>query len=157
MPFTILLFVTRKPSLSPSEFKDYWETKHIPLLKSLTGPLFPQNHTRRYLARINREGFGGPANRDHPLLTLRGIQQERDYDGVAEMTFETKQAFQDFYSAIYEKGTAAKLAEDEGHFLDAGKFEAVVVGETTTTYKDQADGETTTKYKDQVDGVIDEK
>lgn len=133
MTYTVLLFVTRKATLTSEQFKDHWENKHIPLLKSLTGSLFPLHHTRRYFARIERQGFGGPANRDHPLLALRGNVQEFDYDAVAELTFQDEKAFHDFYKTIYDTEVAAKLAEDEEHFIDSAAFKSVVVGETIIT------------------------
>ena len=58
MTYTILLFVTRNPKLSPSEFKPYYENVHIPLAQRLCNGNWPFNFTRRYLARITRAGFG---------------------------------------------------------------------------------------------------
>jgi hypothetical protein len=139
MTYSILLFVTRKPTLSTEEFKDYWENKHIPLLKSLTGPHFPLRCTRRYLARIDRKGFGGPANRDHPLLVLRGNVDEFDYDGVAEMSWEDEKAFHKFYRAIWQTDVAVKLAADEESFMDVSRFKAVTVGETLETNREPAE------------------
>lgn len=107
----------------------------MPLLQKLTGPLFPKHFTRRYLARTERKGFGGPANRDHPLLVLRGSLEEFDFDGVADLTFDSEKAFHDFYRCIYESGAAAKLAEDEDLFLEPGTMKMVVVGETICTTK----------------------
>ncbi|PSN72025.1 hypothetical protein BS50DRAFT_569605 [Corynespora cassiicola Philippines] len=136
MPYTVVYFITRKPTLSSDQFKDYWESKHIPLLQSLTGPLFPAEYTRRYLARIDRKGFGGPSNRDRPLLVLRGSPEDIDWvDGIAELSFDTEKAFQEFYRCIYETEAAAKLAADEEMFMDTSQIKAVVVGETTTTKK----------------------
>ena len=89
MTYIVIHFVTRKPTLTIEEFKHYWENTHIPLLKSLTGPLFPLHHKRRYLARTERKGFGGPANRDHPPLIIRGTPDDFDFDGIAEMEWET--------------------------------------------------------------------
>lgn len=133
MTYTIIIFVTRKPTITSEEFRDHWENKHIPLLKSLTGPLFPLQHKRRYFARIERKGFGGPANRDHPPLVLRGSPEDFDFDGVAELTWEDEKKFQDYYKAIYETDAAAQLAKDEELFLDAGKMKSIVVSESTGT------------------------
>jgi hypothetical protein len=133
MPYNVFLFITRKPSLTREEFKDYYENTHIPLLKSLVGPLFPLHHTRQYFARTDRKGFGGPANRDHPNYLLRGAPEGFDYDVIAELTWENEKTFHDFYKAIYETDVAAQLALDKEHFLDSGSLRSVVVGETTDT------------------------
>ena len=133
MAYTILLFVTRKPNLSSEEFKHYYENVHIPLAQRLCAANWPHKFTRRYLARITRKGFGGPANPDRPPLLLRGDAQDIDYDCVSEMTFENEKAFYAFYKRVYEKDVAATLAADETAFLELGKTRVVVVGETVST------------------------
>lgn len=132
MPYTILLFLTRKPNLSPEEFKHHYENVHIPLAKRFCANKWPHKFTRQYLARITRKGFGGPANPDRPPLLLRGDAQDIDYDCVSEMTFESEHAFQAFYKRVYEKDVAATLAADETTFLELGKTRVVVVGETVS-------------------------
>lgn len=102
----------------------------------MVSDVWPTTFTRRYFARINRKGFGGPANPDHPILTLRGELNELDCDCVAEMTFPSEKAFRVFYKRIYEKETAAILAEDENKFLEKGKVRVIVVGETWSTGPD---------------------
>ncbi|KAH6616801.1 EthD domain-containing protein [Boeremia exigua] len=133
MAYTILLFVTRRPDLSPEAFRDHYENVHIPLAQRLCAGSWPYKFTRQYLARITRRGFGGPANPDRPPLLLRGDADVIDYDVVSEMTFESEGAFQAFYKRIYEKDVAAKLAADENEFLQLGKTRVVVVGETVST------------------------
>ena len=133
MTYTIMLFVTRKPNLSPEEFKDHYENVHIPLAQRLCAGNWPFKFTRQYLARVTRKGFGGPANPDRPPLLLRGTAQDIDYDCVGHMEFENEHAFQAFYKRVYEKDVAAKLAADEVQFLELGKTRVVVVGETIST------------------------
>lgn len=133
MAYTILLFVTRRPDLSPEEFKDYYENVHIPLAQRLCPGTWPTKFTRQYLARITRKGFGGPNNPDRPPLLLRGDAHVIDYDVVSEMTFDSEPAFQAFYKKVYEKDVAAKLAADETKFLELNKTRIVVVGETIST------------------------
>ncbi|KAF1959810.1 hypothetical protein CC80DRAFT_489894 [Byssothecium circinans] len=133
MAYTVLTFFTRNPSMTPDEFKDYWENKNIPLMQALLGDLFPIQYRRHYLARIERKGFGGPANPDHPPLMLRGSPNDFPLDGIAEMTWEDEKTFQKFYKAIHETDTALKLAKDEDLFLEPGTMKAVVVGDSTFT------------------------
>jgi hypothetical protein len=135
MTYTIILFVIRKSSLSFDEFQDHYEHKHIPLSYSLLSDVWPTTFHRRYFARINRKGFGGPANPDRPPLTLRGEMNEMD-DCVAEMTWSSEKDFRKFYKKIYEKEIAAVLAEDENRFLEQGKVRVIVVGETWSTAPD---------------------
>lgn len=53
-----------------------------------------------------------------------------DCDCVAELTFQDEMTFRRFYASLYEKETAAKLAEDEGRFLDPSLTRVVVIEET---------------------------
>jgi hypothetical protein len=133
MPYTIILFVSRDSSLTFEEFQDHYENKHIPLAYSLLSDVWPTAFHRRYLARITRKGFGGPANPDRPLLALRGDLAEMDCDCVAELTFPSEKHFSKFYKKIYEKEIAAVIAADENKFLEPGKVRVIVVGETCST------------------------
>jgi uncharacterized protein (TIGR02118 family) len=123
--FTIRVFVARKPSLSPTAFKDHWENTHIPLLKSLSGPIFPVSHTRHYLAR-------DPLNPDHPAVVLVRKPEDFDYDGFAEVTFESEAAFQEFLKVMQ----LPEVAEDEERLTDRRKLKAIVTGETTVSKRD---------------------
>ncbi|PVI07316.1 hypothetical protein DM02DRAFT_608867 [Periconia macrospinosa] len=133
MAFSIIVFVTRKPTITPEAFKDYWENHHIPLLQSLTGDLFPREHKRLYFARAERKGFGGPANKDKPLLILRGSPEDFDFDATAELTWENEQTFHKFYKAVHRSETQAKLVKDEEIFLDPGKMRTVVIREAISS------------------------
>lgn len=139
------MFLTRASHLTIEQFQDFYEHKHVPLAYSLTSDVWPTTFSRRYLARINRIGFGGPANPDRPPLTLRGELNEMDCDCVADMTFPNEKAFRAFYKRIYEKEIAAILAENENKFLEQGKVRIVVVGETWST---GPDGVTTSEKSD---------
>ncbi|KAF1831365.1 hypothetical protein BDW02DRAFT_505489 [Decorospora gaudefroyi] len=131
--YTVVLFLTRNHSLTSDQFRDHYEHKHIPLAYSLLAPYWPIEFKRRYLHRISRKGFGGPANPDRPPLMLRGEMNELDCDCIAEMIFESEARFQEFYKKIYAKENAAILAKDEERFLSPGKTRVIVIGETWTT------------------------
>jgi hypothetical protein len=133
MLYTVFLFITRKPTITSEQFKSHWEEQHIPLLKSLVGPLFPLHYKRLYFARTQRKGFGGPANPDRPNFLLRGSPDNFDFDAVAELTWEDEKTFQEFYKAIYESETSVRLAVDEDQFMDSGGWKSVVVGSTANT------------------------
>ncbi|KAF1947663.1 hypothetical protein EJ02DRAFT_1484 [Clathrospora elynae] len=133
MTYTVVLFITRNPDLNFEQFRDYYEYKHIPLSHSLLAAHWPIDFKRRYLARITRKGFGGPANPDRPPLMLRGEMNELDCDCIAEMSFSNEAHFQCFYKKVYEKENAAILVKDEERFMEQGKMQVIVVGETWHT------------------------
>jgi hypothetical protein len=116
---TFLIFVTRKPTLSPDAFKDYYENKHIPLLRSLAGPIFPISHTRRYLAR-------DPTPPDYPPRVILGNPDGFDYDAFAEATFENEDMLREFQKVMVSK----EVLEDEDRFTDRSRLRVVALGET---------------------------
>ncbi|KAL4901506.1 hypothetical protein BDW74DRAFT_181796 [Aspergillus multicolor] len=88
MPYTILALLTRKPGLSPSEFKAYYESTHIPLLKKLCGPYFALYHKRYYLPRNRADAPGNNANitgAAYQATVLVGQQSDFEFDVYAEI------------------------------------------------------------------------
>jgi hypothetical protein len=120
--FTIRVFVTRKPGLSPDDFKDHWENKHIPLLESLSGPRFPLSHIRHYLARDS-------LNPDDRPYVLVGTSEDFTWDAYAEITFESEAQFKDFVPVM----SSREVLEDEERFTVPGKMRAVVVVDVRST------------------------
>jgi hypothetical protein len=130
MSFRLLLFVTRRPDLSPEEFKAHWETKHVELIKSIAGDQFPISHTRTYLARPAQA-----ENATWPAAVLVGSQEDFSYDGFAELVFADEAAFKSFFALVSEPENAAKIAADEEKFAVRESIKAVVIGDKTVTSK----------------------
>ncbi|KAF2467316.1 uncharacterized protein BDR25DRAFT_305713 [Lindgomyces ingoldianus] len=142
MVYTIVLFVSRKPGFSIAQFKEHWEGKHIPLLKSIAGPSFPLSHTRNYVARVGggagtRAGVspGVDATSTSPVVLVGNVEAV-DWDGYAELKFRDELHFQQFFALVNEPEAAAKIQEDEERFSDSEKFKVVVLGETISTGQD---------------------
>lgn len=133
MPYRILIFAYRKRGTSPSQFKTHYETRHVPLLKAITGPLFPKSHVRRYVQRASGGRDSPPNNGNYPATVLIGSQSDFDYDAIAELTFKDEAAFQAFFAKVNEPEAAAKIAKDEEQFLDRARMRVVVLGDCTTT------------------------
>ncbi|KKZ65990.1 hypothetical protein EMCG_08243 [[Emmonsia] crescens] len=125
--FTAVVFVTRKPDISPAAFQDHWDNKHVPLLKRLTGPRFPLSHTRHYLKRDATP----PA---YPVSTLVGDSADFTYDGFAVLTFESETALQEFLPIMHHP----EVIEDEKKFVDLAKLKAVVLGDIQTTVSERS-------------------
>jgi hypothetical protein len=94
MSFRFLLFITRKPTLTPAEFQSHWDTKHVELLKSIAGDAFPLTHTRHYIRRTAHDS-------SWPAAVLVGTQEDFTYDGIAELVFPSEAAFQTFFSICF--------------------------------------------------------
>lgn len=126
-PFTVMIFTWRLPSVTPAEFKDHYENKHMPLIQSLTGSLFPESHTRYYVQRtslLNAEGSTDTTA--HPASVLVGTQEDFTYDALAELKFKDEEAFQIFFAKCGAPEVAAQVAEDEKMFLQRSKMIAAV-------------------------------
>ncbi|KAF1959505.1 hypothetical protein CC80DRAFT_406193 [Byssothecium circinans] len=130
MAFSFFLFITRKPTLTPAEFKKHWDTKHVELIKSIAGEHFPITHTRHYIARPTEQ------NSTWPAAVLVGSQEDFTYDGIAELVFHDEQAFQTFFATVSAPEAAAKIAADEENFTVREKMKAVVKGDTSVTSRD---------------------
>ncbi|PSN69526.1 hypothetical protein BS50DRAFT_343546 [Corynespora cassiicola Philippines] len=128
MLFIFLLFVTRKPCITPAEFKSHY-TKHVELVQSIAGEAFPLTHTRHYIDRTNNNG-------SWDATVLIGTQEDFTYDGIAELVFPSKTAFETFYSIISAPEAAAKIAADEETFILRDKMRVVVIGDKTITTKE---------------------
>ncbi len=113
-----VMCITRHPKMTREEFKDYWMNKH--------GPFFMQNAdamgAKKY---VQSHTLNTPLNEG--LRASRGMQPE--YDGVAEVWFESEQALMEGMSSPEGQKLGAALLEDEGNFIDHSKSSAFIVEE----------------------------
>ena len=129
MPYTVILFVTRKPGLSISDFQHHWENVNIPLLKHMTGEDFPLAHTRHYVERDTSL----PAS---PANVLKGSQEDFGYDAVTIWTFADQGHWERFKGKWKHGEVHEALERDENAWMDKSKLKAVVVGDTRSTGRD---------------------
>lgn len=50
-PYVVAAFETRKPGTSVASFIDYYDSTHVPIIKTSMGSSFPLTHARYYLKR----------------------------------------------------------------------------------------------------------
>lgn len=53
MTYSILIVAYRKPDLTPEEFRDYYNDRHVPLIREITGEYVPNTaiiHTHPWQA-----------------------------------------------------------------------------------------------------------
>ncbi|OCL02953.1 hypothetical protein AOQ84DRAFT_420939 [Glonium stellatum] len=123
MPYEVLLLCSRIPSITPAEFKSYFESKHIPLLQSLSGPYFPTTHTRHYIQR--------PEGDDYRATVMVG--EGFEYDAVCEMSWENEAAFKQYFERVMEPEAAKRISDDDQNFVDRSSTKVVILGETRIT------------------------
>ena len=113
-----VMCITRHPDMTREDFKDYWMNKHGPFFMSNADAMgakkYVQSHT-----------LSSPLNA--ALRTSRGMQPE--YDGVAEVWFESEEALMDGMSSAEGQKLGEALQEDEGNFIDHSRSAAFIVEE----------------------------
>ena len=113
-----VMCLTRHPNLTRAEFKDYWMINH--------GPFFMKNAeamgAKKYVQSHTSET---PENEG--IRASRGMQPE--YDGVAEVWFESEAAMMAGMSSPEGQKLGAALLEDEGNFIDHSKSSGFIVEE----------------------------
>jgi hypothetical protein len=131
MPYRVLAFLSKKASLTTSEFISYYETKHIPLIVSLSGDTLPAIYKRRYTHRdegLQPEVEGAFGVMLPPADGGAGI----DCDAITELVFVSLEAAQAWMERMGRDGNAERVQEDEERFLDRGRTKACVVEEFVT-------------------------
>lgn len=113
-----IMCLTRHPDMTREQFRDYWLNQH--------GPFFMKNAdamgAKKY---VQSHTLNSPLNAG--LRESRGMQPE--YDGVAEVWFESEEALMAGMSSPEGQKLGAALLEDEGRFTDHSKSSAFIVEE----------------------------
>ena len=109
--FKLVFCLHRRPELSREAFQTYWRDTHAPLVKAAKDALgirrYVQEHT------FDSDLAAGAAN-------ARGIPagEGHDYDGVAELWFDSEEALARIIATPEAQKHGAILAEDEARFID---------------------------------------
>jgi uncharacterized protein (TIGR02118 family) len=113
-----VMCITRHPDMNRKEFLDYWLNNH--------GPFFMANAdamgAKKY---IQSHTLDTPINEG--LRASRGMMPE--YDGVAEVWFESEQALMDGMGSPEGQKLGEALLKDENNFIDHSKSSAFIVQE----------------------------
>jgi len=113
-----VMCLTRHSDMTRQEFQDYWLNKH--------GPYFMKNaDTMGAKKYVQSHTLDTPLNQG--LRESRGMLPE--YDGVAEVWFDSEEALMQGMSTPEGQQLGAALLEDEGNFIDHSKSSAFIVEE----------------------------
>ena len=113
-----VMCITRRADMSRAEFKDYWVNKHGPFFMENAGAM----RAKKYVQSLT---IDTPLNEG--LRSSRGMRPE--YDGVAEVWFESEEELIAGMSSPEGQKLGAALLEDEGNFIDHSKSSAFLVTE----------------------------
>jgi len=113
-----IMCISRHPDMTREQFQDYWMNQH--------GPFFMENAgTMRAIKYLQSHTLDSPLNEG--LRSSRGMMPE--YDGVAEVWFESEEDLMEAMSSPEGQALSAELLEDEGNFIDHSKSSAFIVKE----------------------------
>lgn len=114
----LVMCLTRRADISREEFMEYWEKNH--------GPFFMSNAdamgAKKY---VQSQTINSPLNEG--MRASRNMQPE--YDGVAEVWFESEEALMQGMSSPEGQKLGALLLEDEKNFIDHSRSSAFIVNE----------------------------
>lgn len=103
-----LVYCVRKRSdLSDEEFHDYWLNQHGPLVARLAPGLGLLKYVQSHTLELDVHEI---------IRATRGMKAH--YDGLAELWWESMDAFFDAYSSPEGLDADAALREDEAKFID---------------------------------------
>ena len=123
----LVFCVRRRAEMSREEFQRYWRERHAPLVREAAAAL----GIRRY---VQAHTLTSPVN--DGLRRGRGAPEE--FDGVAELWFESLDALTAAGATPEGRAASRRLLEDERRFIDLARSpvwvaeEHTVVGETGT-------------------------
>ena len=120
MPASLLIYTVRHPSLTLTEFKDYYETKHIPLIVKNLGEFKPIGNMRYYMDR-SPEGA--------PKTWFPSLDEKFRYDCVTVVTWKDEKTLQSALDTTTKSEAAAIVTAEEERFIDRNKTRLVFVGE----------------------------
>ncbi len=93
--------ISKKPELTAAEFRDYYESNHVPLIKRLL-PMFAR-YRRHYLDRENSN--------------IGAEQVDPDFDVITEIWFARPADYDAFLVRVSDPAVIAEIRADEAHFL----------------------------------------
>ena len=104
----LVAFFARRPDFTHEEFRAYYETRHVPLVRSLL-PHF-DIYYRNYVS--------DPATRE-----------KLHFDVMTEVKFYAEELFKAVQRAMTDPAIASQIAQDENRFMDRAKSQMAIMDE----------------------------
>ncbi|MEH6660024.1 MAG: EthD domain-containing protein [Parasphingorhabdus sp.] len=93
--------ISKKPEVSAEQFRSYYETHHVPLIKRLL-PMFVY-YQRHYLDRSESR--------------INAAQADPGFDVITEIHFATQADYDAFLATVSDPAVLAEIRADEANFL----------------------------------------
>jgi uncharacterized protein (TIGR02118 family) len=96
----------RKPGMTFEQFREHYETRHAPLARSLVPQI--KTYTRNYVRH----------DLSHRPEGLEGSGQGPDFDVITEITFGSREDYDQAMALMADPAVQRAIAEDEERFID---------------------------------------
>lgn len=125
MPYSVMVFYSRKDGISPAEFESGFENL-MPTIAKHTAKTFPVSHTRHYIKR-SEEG-------DCPAEVAVGTQENFKFDTVCVIEFDDKESVDKFRDDRHNSELLKIFDEENSAMLpDRSTMRAVVLSNVYVT------------------------
>jgi hypothetical protein len=116
----LIFLFKRKPGLTHEQFREHYETSHVPLVHKYLNHLFV-DYRRNYVTDV----------RGHDGQTDRGAPSEQDigFDAITELWFENEAAIEEMNRITADEAIGRLFYEDELKFFDRAACRIVTCDE----------------------------
>jgi uncharacterized protein (TIGR02118 family) len=106
----LTMLIRRKQGMTRAQFREYYETRHIPLAEAHTPHLV--GYKRNFIVGQ----FAG----------------EDQFDCITEFWFDVEGDYAELRGALFPPEVTALMAEDEANFIDRSKSQLFLIEETAS-------------------------
>ena len=114
-----IVLLKRKAELSTEQFIDYYENRHVPLVREVLPTI--GKYVRNYLDTISVSSGRQEGSAPTPY-----------FDVITELWFDDDAAYQAFVDALSDPEVSERLREDEERFLDRSIVQTYSVREVVS-------------------------
>ena len=119
--YKFLIFVKRKPGMTPQEFRDYYENKHAKIGRTIAPDVGAIKYVRRYLQPLDGD------------VSVRA--PEFEYDEITEVWFRDFEKFKAVAERVSRGELSHEVEVDEGKFMDRSKTKFATVVECEQNFE----------------------
>lgn len=115
--FKLIMTMRRRKGMSPEEFREYYEERHVKLLYSCVPEV--ALYRRNYII-VNDPFLAGGQDG-------RGVTEEPEFDVFTEAGYDDREAALEAMQALLDGPHAERIREDEDRFVERGSVKFYVV------------------------------
>lgn len=115
MPVILHMRIYRKSGITNREFRGHYENVHLPLMRKISGDLFPEAHARLY---IPFDAGQDKSDRQATAQVLAGSPENFNFAAISEITYRDMDHFAAHSALLQSDEHKNAVAEDCDKFMD---------------------------------------